>query len=464
MGAWSRLGLLAFCCATAAQEPEPKVLFEAPAGFRLDGVTVAPGLDHWALVVSGKENDQPVMKAVIDGVETPASYFVTLPVFSGDGAHVAYTTNTAVFVDGQPVAENLSNPRAVGLRKDLPSVTPLLELRSPTLNEHVALSFDGKDVMWSVLTLNAPAVKDQRFSVFVSGQKVHEDALISWFGFTRDGWAVVSAQPLREPYHQLARKGAPVAGFRGVYVDSLARISRDPPVFPHSDGIFINQQEAKFETPRPDGSKEVLSWWASIAWSGDGGTIARVQSETVGSGAGAQRQYRINVDTAGKRTFSGPRHDWCGYPVLSRNGKRIAYRARSKGKESVVIDGKEGPPYDQVGGVWLDAGGKSFVYSASAKAGAETKSFVVQDTKRHPLTGEVLDVFFAGAGTDAVALLARGAKRSVLPLDALDRKGDLEWDWVSRPAFSADGASYAFFARQGEKFLRVDRPLKPAKK
>jgi hypothetical protein len=466
MTLWSRFLPLLLCCAAIeeSQDPEPQVLYQAPAGFQIDGLSVTPRLDHWAAVVSGKEGERTVMKAVIDGVESPPYPFVTLPVFSADGAHAAFTTNTSVFLDGTAVTEAISNPQSVCLRKDMSSITPLMELRSPTINEHVAISFDGKEVMWAVSTVNAPAVKDQRTGLFISGQKVHEDALLNWFGFTRDGWAVVSAQPLRDPYHQLARKGLPLATFRGVYVDSLPRISKDPPVFPHSDGIWINGQETKYELMRPDGSKEVVPWWASIAWSGDGSVLARLQSETVGSGANAQRQYRINVDSAGKRTFSGPRHDWCAYPVLSRNGKRVAYRARAKGRESVVIDGKEGPPYDSIGGIWLDASGKSSAYVATAKAATESKSFVVQDAKRHPLSGEVLEAFFAPTGTDAVAILARGAKRSVLPLDGLDRKGDLEWDWASRPAFSADAVSYAFIARQGEKLLRVERPVKSPKK
>lgn len=151
------------------------------------------------------------------------------------------------------------------------------------------------------------------------------------------------------------------------------------------------------------------------------------------------------------------------YPViLGPNGNRVAYGTMKGGNWVVIIDEKEGPTYDGIGGdgasITLSPDGKSFAYAAYRG----DKWFVVLDGKE----GRKYDDIATGTpvfSPDGKHLFY-GAKKEDKWLAVIDEEEVHEYEEISRGAvFSSDSKHLMYSAKaQGKWFVVLDGKAGPA--
>lgn len=162
----------------------------------------------------------------------------------------------------------------------------------------------------------------------------------------------------------------------------------------------------------------------------------------------AKRDGKEFVVDGGKE---GPAYDKVGWPVVSENGKKIAYEARRDGKRFIVWEGREGKPYDQVGRPILTRNGKGLAYDAMegrqllmVRDEGEIKRYVALPGARFSPDGTKLA--YAGVNRDATSKFV--VEENV--------KGK-DYETTGLIAWSPNGGHLAYAAGEGGKeFLVVD--------
>jgi Tol biopolymer transport system component len=204
-----------------------------------------------------------------------------------------------------------------------------------------------------------------------------------------------------------------------------------------------------------------VAYWGSSSWTyvvcdgvkGNKCFQARSLTFLPGSGklaylADGYKTIRLVVDGA-----EGPEYDESQLPGLavSPDGSRIAYTARRGKTFYMVVDGKEEGPYDEMGYPRISPDSKKVAYAAKK----DGKYFIVVNGKpERPYDGMSYgNMFFAPAGNRLVYFALKGKKIVAV----VDGKEGAPYDNAGRPAFSPDGKRVAYVADSGKKeFIAAD--------
>lgn len=163
--------------------------------------------------------------------------------------------------------------------------------------------------------------------------------------------------------------------------------------------------------------------------------------------------YRLNDATSGKACVAvngrrGKSFDAVGNPVLSEDGKVVAYRAQIGNTHCVVSNDTQGAAYDFVKGPALSPDGRSVAYAAARGH----QWYLVTGTTEHALDVEPTSVFIGSdsrfAGWTYPEALPGGGSRTRVATAAGPGEA---FDLVGRPCFSPDGSEVAYFAERGDK-------------
>ena len=142
----------------------------------------------------------------------------------------------------------------------------------------------------------------------------------------------------------------------------------------------------------------------------------------------------------------GPAWDEVKDAIFSADGARAAYAARKGTKWRVVVDGREMDPADDVRSLAFSPDGKSLAYCA--KAGAKWR--VVRDGQAIAEHDEADGTAFGPSGQ--LVYTAKTGKRWRLVAGTSSHP---EFDSVGTPVFSLDGKHLAYPAQSGEKWRVV---------
>ncbi len=144
----------------------------------------------------------------------------------------------------------------------------------------------------------------------------------------------------------------------------------------------------------------------------------------------------------------GETFDAVGTPVLSADGKVVAYRAQLGGCHFVVVGDRKQPTFDFVKDPALSPDGKHFAYAAARG----NRWLLVVDTIERSLDAEPVDVFIGPdhrfVGWSYLEPSASGGSKARVVVG--DRLGE-PFDLVGRPSFSPDGSRFAYFAERGDR-------------
>ncbi len=134
-------------------------------------------------------------------------------------------------------------------------------------------------------------------------------------------------------------------------------------------------------------------------------------------------------------------------PVFSSNGMRIAYLARKGAKWSVIVDGKQGPEYDGADYVSFSPDGEHLAFGA--KVG--TKWSMIADGKEGPQYDDIGDPVFSPDGKR----IGYGAIKDKKFFVVMDGQEGTAYDEVGYPVFSPDGKRIAHQAKKALKWIMV---------
>ena len=133
-----------------------------------------------------------------------------------------------------------------------------------------------------------------------------------------------------------------------------------------------------------------------------------------------------------------------GPPVLSRDGKHVAFRAQMGERSFVVVDGRRGPPYEFMSDPALSADGRVAAYGVK-EAG---QWWLLAGDRRTPLDHQPSYVFLSADGWSVGYVHdAGGGKVRVV----VDGKPHEPFNLVGLPVFSPDGRTVAYAAGDGVK-------------
>ncbi len=183
----------------------------------------------------------------------------------------------------------------------------------------------------------------------------------------------------------------------------------------------------------PCGPDWTVSW--PLCFSEAGGVVAcRLTSRTSGRGC-------IAVD--GRR---GEEFDQVGPPVLSRDGRRVAYRAHQGDRCFVVVDGERGPDFELMSDPAMSADGKVVAYGARRAGRWE----LVAGPTRTPIEHQPHFVFVSPQGQSVgywyFESQGGGASRVRVVVDG---KPCEPFDLVGCPVFHPGGGVVAYAADDG---------------
>lgn len=148
-----------------------------------------------------------------------------------------------------------------------------------------------------------------------------------------------------------------------------------------------------------------------------------------------------------------------GSPILSPDGKRVAYHAClgewDTGEHFVVVDGVEGPHYDRVSGLSFSPDSKHVVH----KARKDDKWRVVLDGKEGP---EYADIggshpVWSPDGNSMAYEASLGPWKEGRHVVVVDGVASPECDRIGKgnPVFSAEGKHIAYFAKRDDKWQLI---------
>jgi len=139
----------------------------------------------------------------------------------------------------------------------------------------------------------------------------------------------------------------------------------------------------------------------------------------------------------------GPEYQDLALVLYGPGEGRRAQVAQRDGHYFVVLDGKEGPPFDIIGGPTFSLLGGRFAYAGVNLDGNKGRGMVIVDGQEGPL--------YKGGDPDSFLRVLAGSLTTLLPGCFPVLWAD--WHGVSSPVFSLDGQHVAFAARRAKKDL-----------
>ena len=128
---------------------------------------------------------------------------------------------------------------------------------------------------------------------------------------------------------------------------------------------------------------------------------------------------------------------------------RLAYVAQSAKKWLAVVDGREGKPYDTLGMLCFSPDGKRLAYRASAGG----QMLVVLDGREQPGFTRIGDnTLVFSPDSRRLGYIARAGRASFVVVDGKRRP---RYDMVGYLTFSPDGKHYVYAATKGEEAFTV---------
>lgn len=182
------------------------------------------------------------------------------------------------------------------------------------------------------------------------------------------------------------------------------------------------------------------------SWTGIGAVVLSADGAHVAYAAASGKKWRVVHDKT-----AGPEFDslFEGSLTFSPDGERLAYLAEDGGKKRVVVDGVVGPPLDEVGELGFSPDGTHVAYVANG-------SWVVRDGhsggRYHTVRGLV-----QANGHHCGFVARRGIERFVV----IDGREDAAHAGISGLTFSADGARFAYVAKDARAAVVVDGVVGP---
>ncbi len=181
----------------------------------------------------------------------------------------------------------------------------------------------------------------------------------------------------------------------------------------------------------PAGPEWIPSW--PLCFSETGNVVAgRLSSRTTG-------RDRIAVDD-----LPGPEFDRVGPPVLSRDGRRVAYRAQRGDRSFVVVDGAAGPEAELMSDPAISADGKTVAYGERR----DDRWWLVVGERRMPIGHRPAFVFLSADGRSAGYWYVGEDSRARVVVDG---KAGEPFALVGLPCFGPDGRTVAYGAEEGER-------------
>ena len=303
-------------------------------GLREESFTVSPDGKRIAYVVGVGDKAPPTplptpdqlpvaaipgkAQVVVDGVAGPSfKGGTTVPVFSPDGKHVAYSAifggTTTVMIDG---AES----------------RPCRRSQLCTVIGRPVFSPDGRHLAYI-------ARRKKLMSWFYEWRMALDDSLgrdydwISEPAFTPDSQQLAYfAWPDEDRKKAVLVKGSQVAPLRP---DASGY-----PVF-SADG-----QRMAFNAKRPDGFVAVLDGQEGPLFDRIGLLCFRADGHLAYAARRGQKSFTV---IEGSEPQEHPQYSHVGEPVFSRDGQHTAYWAYDGTHETVVVDGVAGKAYDEIG-------------------------------------------------------------------------------------------------------------------
>ena len=139
-----------------------------------------------------------------------------------------------------------------------------------------------------------------------------------------------------------------------------------------------------------------------------------------------------------------------GGPVLSADGRHLAYAARKGEKWSVVTDGQQSGAYDNARDLVFSADGRHLSYAAQRGG----KWFAVIDGREGEEFDEV-NILATNFGLSVFSpdgnRVAYSARKGGKWFMVADGQAGPAFDWIRGPFFSSDSSHLLYFARTGEK-------------
>lgn len=159
--------------------------------------------------------------------------------------------------------------------------------------------------------------------------------------------------------------------------------------------------------------------------------------------------------------LEGPEFDEIGLPVFSPDGKSLAYTAKRKNKWFVLNEGQEGPEFDMIDDPVFSLDSKHLVYIARkwkwiSSSMIVAKPRLVVDGKEGPEFYSILPPTFSPDGNHLAYVAERDNNMWVLIVD--EQEGTEFEGRLGSPAFSPDGRHLAYAVNRAKNkwVLMVD--------
>lgn len=149
--------------------------------------------------------------------------------------------------------------------------------------------------------------------------------------------------------------------------------------------------------------------------------------------------------------------NWVGAPVFSPDLSEAAFVLERGGKQQVIVDGKEGPQYDEIGRPVFSADSSRIAYPA--RKGERWQ--IAVDGGMGPSYDVVVTPQFSRDGSRVIYRARQGGKRFVVVADdrAKTVRQHPSMDAIWQPELSKDGKTMNYGAVEGQEILQVKVPI-----
>ena len=191
----------------------------------------------------------------------------------------------------------------------------------------------------------------------------------------------------------------------------------------------------------PPGLPDWLVSWPPV-WSADGSAMAcRLTSRAI-------QKECVAVD--GRR---GEEFDRVGMPALSRDGKRVAYRAHQGERSFVVVGLRRGPEVELMTDPAISADGRVVAYAARL----DGRWRILVDGREIAVEAQPSHVFLSDDGRSVGWQAGTGSDGAAKVRVVVNGIAGAPFTLVGRPVFSPDGRRVAYAADDGTKqYIVID--------